>query len=148
MNCNGNTLSERIKIIRGNNTYDRFAEILSGYGHHFSKGNLSKYEHGIVKPSTDFYSAISKMGYNINWLITGEGKMKNNEETSDWSVKRLKSKTITLRYLGKLWSYYALRESEIRIYGNGGEGKEKELIFKNIKDCLNELIIFIKEIGN
>ena len=69
------SLPDRIKIIRGSLTFEKFAEMLTKQGHTFDKGNLSKYEKGKVKPSSDFYSAIAKIGINVNWLLTGEGEM-------------------------------------------------------------------------
>lgn len=81
------TLESRIIEIRGALTLQEFAEKLSNLGYKFDKGKLSKYERGVVKPATDYYTAISRLGYNVDWLLTGEGEMYINKCSGDKELK-------------------------------------------------------------
>lgn len=63
------TISDRIKKIRGNKTQVEFAELLK-LKHQY----ISRYEKG-TNPSTEFLKALSDiLSVNINWLLTGEGE--------------------------------------------------------------------------
>lgn len=89
------TLERRIIAVRGELTLQAFAERLSEFGYKFDKGKLSKYERGAVKPATDYYTAVAKIGININWLLTGEGEMYikqcNEDKKLKSEIERLKS---------------------------------------------------------
>lgn len=53
----------------------QFAERLSKFGKKIDRGNISRYINTDLKPSSDFYIAMSViLDVNINWLLTGEGK--------------------------------------------------------------------------
>ena len=70
----GLTLCERIRLVRGNRSLDKFALDLCREGVSFEKSNLSKYEKGTVKPSTEFYvSMMEKEEINLNWLLANVG---------------------------------------------------------------------------
>ena len=71
--------TERLKQIRGNLSYRGFAELLSKYGYSIDAANISKYEKGKVLPGTEFYMAVIRLGYSVNWLLNGIGLM-NAEE--------------------------------------------------------------------
>jgi len=79
-----------------------FAELISGDTLKLESSDISKYELGKVKPSTNFYYAlIKKMGINVNWLITGEGEMYINKCSGDKELKaeieRLKDENINAK---------------------------------------------------
>lgn len=73
------SVGNRIKYIR--NLFELsvkdFAGKLSGIkGIKVDRGNLSRYENDLIKPSFDFfYSMYKTFGINLNWLITGEGDL-------------------------------------------------------------------------
>jgi SOS-response transcriptional repressor LexA len=70
------TLGERLKLIRGDLSLEAFGSLISTPQVKFEKSNLSKYERDSVRPTTDFYIALSeKLGININWLLTNKGDM-------------------------------------------------------------------------
>ncbi len=70
------TLGERLKLIRGDRSLEAFGSLISSGDVKFEKSNLSKYERDTVRPTTDFYQALSaKLGININWLLSGKGDM-------------------------------------------------------------------------
>lgn len=71
-------IEKRIIEIRGGLTRKEFAELFKPYGLKLESSDISKYESGKVKPSTNFYIAVSKMGYNVNWLLTGRGNIKQD----------------------------------------------------------------------
>lgn len=68
------TLGERIRLVRGDRTLDKFAKDLCREGVTFERSNLSKYERGTVKPSTEFYtSMLENEEINLNWLLADVG---------------------------------------------------------------------------
>jgi len=70
------TLGERLKLIRGDRSLEAFGNLISSNEVKFEKSNLSKYERNTVRPTTDFYLALSeKLGININWILSGKGDM-------------------------------------------------------------------------
>jgi transcriptional regulator with XRE-family HTH domain len=67
---------DRIKLIRNQLDFSvkEFAEKLSTNGIKVDRGNLSRYENDIIKPSFDFfYSINTAFKVNLNWLIVGVG---------------------------------------------------------------------------
>ena len=69
-------IGERIREVREDYdlTIKEFAEALSSRGVKVDRGNVSRYENDIVKPSYDFFYAIHEVcDVNLNWLITGKG---------------------------------------------------------------------------
>ncbi len=67
----------RIKQIRGDLTYEQFAQELTKSGMPFGKGNLWRYENeATLTPSFAFFYAVGKrFNVNLNWLIVGDGEM-------------------------------------------------------------------------
>lgn len=68
---------DRVKLIRGELSYEQFGVELSKSGYPFKKGNLWRYENDSnLKPSYAFFYAVCKvLNVNLNWLILGEGNM-------------------------------------------------------------------------
>lgn len=58
----------RVRHVRGGETQDRFA---SRYG--LSVATVRNYETGVRDPAADFLAALAADGWNVNWLLTGEG---------------------------------------------------------------------------
>ena len=91
------SVGNRIKYIR--NLFELsvkdFAGKLSGLkGIKVDRGNLSRYENDLIKPSFDFfYSMYKTYGINLNWLITGEGSIfVKNKESRGTIHKKLMDK--------------------------------------------------------
>ena len=85
---------DRIKYIRKqfNLSVKEFAENLSRNKIKVDRGNVSRYENDLIKPSFDFFYAMNKIyGVNLNWLITGEGSVFINEK-DNCSMIRKRSK--------------------------------------------------------
>lgn len=68
---------DRIRIIRGDLTYDQFAKELSKSGLPFGKAIVWRYENEKdLHPGFAFFYAVAKIfKVNLNWLITGEGDL-------------------------------------------------------------------------
>lgn len=49
-------------------------------------GVLKKYEQGLNIPGGEALAAIAKTGVNMNWLLTGDGEMRQGTEQLDTSV--------------------------------------------------------------
>jgi len=75
---------DRIKKIRGDLTFEQFAQELSKSGIPFGKGNVWRYENDAnLNPSFGFFYAVAKrLNVNLNWLITGDGPMFINYNSS------------------------------------------------------------------
>lgn len=70
------TLGERLKLIRGQESRDRFAPRLK-----VSKNTLVNYETNLRTPDADFLNALLGLFPILNpaWLLTGEGEMRRPE---------------------------------------------------------------------
>ena len=96
------TLEKRLEFLRGNKTQKQFAELLN-----IDKSYIQKYEKGIVKPSTNFYtSLVNKLNVNINWLLTGNGEPYQTNENNQELLKRIRE----LERLNKSLTKNALNE--------------------------------------
>lgn len=62
------SLGKRLSSIRGNSTQMEFAE---RYGVH--KNTLARYERGERAPDAEFLAALARSGYDVNWILIGEG---------------------------------------------------------------------------
>lgn len=72
------SIGERIREVRHDHslTVREFAEALSIEDKTIDRGNLSRYENDLVKPSFDFFYCICKVfSVNLNWLIVDIGSM-------------------------------------------------------------------------
>lgn len=58
-----------------------------------SLGGLQSYESGKSVPGGNVLEALARLGFNVNWLLTGEGEMKY------WEFER----KIPRRYADELW---------------------------------------------
>ena len=67
------TFEERMKYIRGSLTMNEFAAFIGA-----TQQKVSNYENGKVKPTFEIFENMARAGYNINWLLTGEGEMYSN----------------------------------------------------------------------
>lgn len=65
------TIGNRIAHIRGGLSQAKFAERLG-----VNKNTIGNYERGDRKPDSDFLEKLAAHGYNIHWVITGEGPMR------------------------------------------------------------------------
>lgn len=64
------TFEERIRFIRGSRTMKEFADLIGA-----TQQKVSNYENGKVKPTFDIFERLSKAGFNVDWLLTGEGEI-------------------------------------------------------------------------
>ena len=55
-----------------------------------SLGALQSYETGKSIPGGNVLETIARLGYNVNWLLTGLGEMKAEPVNSDWWAERFK----------------------------------------------------------
>lgn len=70
-----NTLGSRIKRVRGGMFQSNFAEQLG-----IHKNSLSRYERDVGQPDAQFIKSIcTKFDINTNWLLFGEGPMKEGD---------------------------------------------------------------------
>ncbi len=69
------SLESNIALIRNGRSYAKFAEWLNQEGVNIDQSNISKYEKGKVKPTTDFYLALAKKGYDINSVLMGVARL-------------------------------------------------------------------------
>lgn len=74
---------DRIRMIRGDLTYEQFAQELAKSGIPFGKAIVWRYENEKeLHPGFGFFYAVAKIfNINLNWLITGDGDMKISEKT-------------------------------------------------------------------
>ena len=133
------TLEERIRRIRGDTTLSQFADKLSSTGYPHDKGKLSKYETGYMKPATDFYTAIAKLGYNINWLLTGEGEIYTGKEDIKSAelkreIVRLKEENESVKKMVGLEAYKYI-QSQLSSVKNSPQKPSKTARKKPKKDC-------------
>lgn len=82
-------LGRNISVVRNGREYREFAEWLSTEGK-IDPGNISKYEKNKVKPSYEFFLALTKRNINLNWLLTGEGEMYMNNKTDSELAKTVR----------------------------------------------------------
>lgn len=83
------SIGKKIKIIRGDLSLQKFADKLSRDGFTVYKGNIKKYEDEIILPSTQFYqSLVVAFNINLNWLLTGNGKMYIDNDRDIEKLKR------------------------------------------------------------
>lgn len=61
-------IGERIAKIRGRKSAAEFAESIG-----IHKNTLGRYERGETSVNGDFIQALVDLGYNANWILTGEG---------------------------------------------------------------------------
>ena len=59
-----------MRYIRGVKTMKEFADIIGA-----TQQKVSNYENGKVKPTYDIFQNMSRAGFNVNWLLTGEGEI-------------------------------------------------------------------------
>lgn len=64
------TFEQRIKHIRGKRTMKEFADLIGA-----TQQKISNYESGKVRPNYEVLSNISMAGYNLDWLLTGNGEI-------------------------------------------------------------------------
>lgn len=78
MNDIKSCVSERLKKIRSerNVSQIRFAEELG-----ISPRTLQSYELAKVMPGSEVLAKFYGLGYNINWILSGEGEMRKGAET-------------------------------------------------------------------
>ena len=71
-------IGERIKLVRGKESRDSFAQNIASH-----RNSLSRYERGLAYPSMDFMAVVCDK-YNVrpDWLLTGEGPMRCGELAS------------------------------------------------------------------
>lgn len=90
---------ERVKMIRGELTYEQFAKELTKSGLPFGKAIVWRYENeeGLA-PGFAFYYAVARIfQINLNWLITGDGQMFTAEYYKKEDSKRkskIKNKSV------------------------------------------------------
>lgn len=79
---------ERIRLIRGDLTYEQFANELTKSGLPFGKALVWRYENEKdLHPGFAFFYAVAKVfQINLNWLITGDGAVKITV-TNDKSIE-------------------------------------------------------------
>lgn len=65
------TPAERLKKIRGDKSQKEMAALLG-----INYRTYENYEKGLNDPSWSACEAIAKLGFNANWLLTGEGEMR------------------------------------------------------------------------
>lgn len=63
-----NKIGDRIAHIRGEESRDLFAERVD-----FAKNTIGNYERGDRLPKADFLAKLHEQGWNLNWVVTGEG---------------------------------------------------------------------------
>jgi len=71
------SIGKRIKEIRTEKklTIKEFAASLCVDGKTIDRGNFSRYENDVIKPSSDFFLNILKVySVNLNWLLSGLGE--------------------------------------------------------------------------
>ena len=67
-----NSFASRLRLLRGKESREKFAQKLG-----LSPRALVNYENGTRVPKSDLASQIcARLGININWLLTGEGSMR------------------------------------------------------------------------
>lgn len=70
-------IGERLSEIRGNKSQGSFAEELGVH-----KNSLGHYERGNRVPDAEILLKLVKMGFDANWILTGEGKPKSGNPSS------------------------------------------------------------------
>lgn len=63
-------IGDRLKQIRGHQSQASFAKVLGVH-----KNTLGGYERGERHPDSELLSALISLGYNANWVLTGQGPM-------------------------------------------------------------------------
>lgn len=69
------TPAERLKKMRGDKSQKEMAALLG-----INYRTYENYEKGLNDPSWSACEAIAKLGFNANWLLTGEGEMKRGDK--------------------------------------------------------------------
>lgn len=77
------TVAERLKEARGALGLTQ-AEAVSKFG--IPLGSLRKYEQGPSEPGSQALAGLAKAGINVNWLLTGDGKMLLADITEDGPI--------------------------------------------------------------
>jgi transcriptional regulator with XRE-family HTH domain len=117
------TFEERIRHIRGTLTMEEFAVFIGA-----TKQKVHNYESGKVKPGFDIFENIAKAGYNVNWLLTGEGEIYNETENSKAvefvkEITKLKEKNENLKKVYVLeTAKYIEHQSKLK----NGVGKQQK----------------------
>jgi transcriptional regulator with XRE-family HTH domain len=105
-------IGERIKMLRKrlNMSQKKFSEMLD-----VSLITLQRYEKGEREPSSDFLINLkNKFNVNINWLLTGQGKMFLEEDKGDNKIEKeilellsnepdIEKKKALLDFLKRVW---------------------------------------------
>lgn len=77
------SLSQKIKLLRGNRSQEDFAKILG-----LSQPDIQRYESGKVKPKANFFESVRKnLGVNLDWFFDEKTDMYVQEPTTNYGVK-------------------------------------------------------------
>lgn len=68
--ADGRTFTERLKLAIGTQSLDSFASAMN-----MPYRTLHGYLRGERQPNADGLAKLARVGINLNWLLTGEGKM-------------------------------------------------------------------------
>lgn len=84
-----NSFQERLKIVRGSQSQANFASALG-----ITLSSFSRYERGESVPDLEFIQKIcSKFDVFPNWLISGQGPMRPEENSKQSALDELRKKT-------------------------------------------------------
>gem|GEM_PF-4102931 len=76
-------ITDRLKEIIGDSDLKKFADLINA-----DPSSLTKYLKGTIKPTTEFYRALTeKLHISISWLIAGIGSKYINADSYDTLIK-------------------------------------------------------------
>jgi len=104
-------ISDRFKTVRKTAGYTQkeFAKILNS-----TQPCISDYEKAKNQIPDSIKEKLYKLGFNINWLITGEGNMKLNEMHTETKLDEIDK----LKDLHKLYSEGIIDDKDMKILKN------------------------------
>ena len=83
------TIAERIRQVRGDRSQMEFATELGVH-----KEMLGKYERGLSVPGGEVLARMREHGVDINWLLTGQGSMRENHATQKSNLDGVQNITL------------------------------------------------------